>query len=368
MTEESSSGATEIKRFPCGQCGAKLEFAPGTTALVCSYCGHDNPIPQSEEDIRELDFQAWALAAEQDEETEEHRTVVCDACAAQVERPENQSAFACPYCDADIVAEAAIKRTIKPKSLLPFEITREKARRSYQDWLKGLWFAPNALKRYARTESKLNGMYVPFWTYDADTTSFYTGQRGEHYWDTEVYTTTNSEGNVETKTRQVQRTRWYSASGTVWVSFDDVLVIASRSLPKKQLDLLEPWDLENLVPYADDYLSGFKAESYQISLEQGFVEARGIMDEGIRKAVKRDIGGDAQRVNSVSTQHDDLRFKHVLLPVWISAYRFRDKPFRFLVNARTGEVQGERPYSFWKIFLLVTGILAVIGLIVALTR
>ena len=49
----------------------------------------------------------------------------------------------------------------------------------------------------------------------------------------------------------------------------------------------------------------------------------------------------------------DVTFKHILLPVWLVAYRFRGRTYRFVVNARTGRVQGERPWSAWKIALAV---------------
>jgi hypothetical protein len=54
-----------------------------------------------------------------------------------------------------------------------------------------------------------------------------------------------------------------------------------------------------------------------------------------------------------------LSFKHVLLPVWLAAYRYGGKSFRFVVNGRTGSVDGERPYSAFKIALAVIAILLV---------
>ena len=157
-------------------------------------------------------------------------------------------------------------------------------------------------------------------------------------------------------------------SGHVSNQFDDVLVMASRTLPRKHLDRLEPWDLPALVPYGDEYLSGFVAESYQLGLADGFEVAKGIMEGTIRRTVEQDIGGDHQRIGSMNTEYDDVTFKHLLLPVWISAYRFQEKPYRFLVNARTGEVQGERPYSWVKIALLVISLIAVILIIILLTQ
>jgi len=216
-----------------------------------------------------------------------------------------------------------------------------------------------------RSEGKLAGVYVPCWTYDSETTTFYRGARGDDYSETERYTATVN-GRSVARTRSVRKTRWRSASGTVWNRFDDVLVMAGKSLPRHYADRLEPWDLANLMPYADEFLSGFRAESYQVDLAQGFDRAREIMDDGIRESIRRDIGGDHQRIDSVKTGYDKITFKHILLPVWLSAFRYREKVYQTLINGRTGEVQGERPFSAWKIAGAVIAALAVIALILVL--
>jgi predicted RNA-binding Zn-ribbon protein involved in translation (DUF1610 family) len=348
------------KQFPCKECGAKVAFDPGSSALKCPYCGTENTIPQSEEDIQELDFAAYLNEAAAKEEMQETRTVKCRACGATSSVQSDVASSECPFCGASIVQEGGSTKALKPKSLLPFKITREKAWEAFRGWIRSLWFAPGKLKLYARTEGKLNGVYVPYWTYDCNTTSWYTGERGEDYWTTETYTTTEN-GRSVTKTRQVRRTRWYPVSGVVWNSFDDVLVLASESLPRKYAERLEPWDLGNLVAYSDEYLSGFRTESYQVDLAEGFERAKDLMDDDIRATIRADIGGDHQRIHSVRTQYDNISFKHILLPVWISAYRFKEKVYRFLVNARTGEVQGERPWSWIKIALAVLLAAGVVG-------
>ncbi len=258
------------------------------------------------------------------------------------------------------------RRVIKPESLLPFRLDDRAARREYKTWLSKLWFAPSALTKRARDDHRFDGVYLPYWTYDADTKSQYRGQRGTNYTTTETYTTRDADGNMQTRTRHVTKIRWVSVSGFVRVPFDDVLVTGSKSLPRKYLEKLEPWDLVELKPFEESYLSGFKAETYQIGLADGFDRAKDIMATRIRAVISADIGGDHQRISSVRTRHDDLTFKHVLLPVWISAFRYADKTYRMVVNARTGEVQGERPYSALKIFffvLLIIGIIAAVVLV-----
>lgn len=352
------------KIFPCEQCGAKLEFKPGAESLHCQYCDHVTAIPQSDEEIQELDFHAYLADAASHEDAVEVALIKCTNCGAEVTFDPNITSDACPYCDTPIISDGGSTKVIKPKSLLPFKIARDDGVNRFKEWIGGLWFAPSKLKHYARSDSKLQGMYTPYWTYDCDATTHYTGQRGEHYWVTETYTTMEN-GKSVTRTRQVRKTRWYPASGVVWNNFDDVLVLASESLPRKQALKLEPWDLESLVPYSEEYLSGFRAEKYQLDLGDGFEEAKGIMDSTIRTTICQDIGGDEQRISSMRTRYDHITFKYILLPVWISAYRYQEKVYRFLINARTGEVQGERPWSFWKIFFAVAGGVAVVGGIIA---
>ena len=262
---------------------------------------------------------------------------------------------------------AKSQRLIKPQALLPFKIPRARATQLFREWIKKLWFAPNALKKLARLDGRLQGLYAPYWTYDADTVSRYTGQRGDNYTVTRTRTVMR-DGKPRTETYQATEIRWRPAAGTVSRDFDDMLVVGSSSLPRDLAEELEPWDLPNLVGYADEYLSGFIAERYQVDLKAGWTRATERMDEVIRQDVCRDIGGDHQRIHSLDTRHSGVTYKHVLLPMWICSYRYRSKIYRFLVNARTGEVQGQRPWSWVKITLAVLAVAAVATLVYAATR
>jgi hypothetical protein len=259
-----------------------------------------------------------------------------------------------------VVVDTGSHRRIKPQALVPFALTEGQARGELVRWLGSLWFAPNGVLEYTRKGRAMDGIYVPFWTYDANTRSSYRGQRGEHYTETEwVNVTVN--GKTERQQRSVQKTRWYAASGRVARQFDDVLVMASSSLPARLGNDLTPWDLGKLEPYSPDYLAGFQAEGYTVSLADGNARAHEVMAGVIENDVRRDIGGDVQRVESVDTDYSAETFKHILLPIWTAAYKYGGKSYRFLVNGQTGEVQGERPYSWWKIgFALI--LVAALGL------
>jgi hypothetical protein len=266
----------------------------------------------------------------------------------------------CDFCGSPLVAQPrSADPVLAPEGVLPFRVTRDAATDFVGRWIGSLWFAPSALKRLAAHEG-ISGVYLPFWTYDAYTVSRYTGERGDYYYTTESYTVRDAQGRESRQTRQVRHTRWHAASGTVERWFDDLLVPATRSLPPQRLSALEPWDLQELTAYEPAYLSGYKAQRYQVNLAEGFEQAKQLAAPVIDSDVRRDIGGDEQRVSHVATQYSAVTFKHLLLPVYVGAYRFNDKVYQVVVNGRSGEVQGERPYSVWKIALFVLGILCVV--------
>lgn len=348
---EAKTQALTEKRFPCAQCGAVLHYAVGTRSLECQYCGHANAIAASAVRLEEIDFHEALRELQTSANIDPTSHVIsCPNCAAQFALDAHIHAGECPFCGTSVVTETSHSKPIKPKGLLPFAITDTDARESYKNWLNKRWFAPNELKKYARSDASLNGVYIPYWTYDSDTATAYRGQRGEVYYVRQRYTTTVN-GRRVTRVRQVPKVRWYPASGRTSRHFDDVLVGATKTLPRKITDWLAPWDLENLEPYTEDYLAGFSSEVYQVDLDEGFNIAQSTMDKVIKGDVRRAIGGDQQRISSLSTQHSDTTFKHVLLPLWTAGFQFRDKTYRFVVNGRTGKVRGERPYSIVKIAL-----------------
>jgi ribosomal protein S27E len=352
------------RHFPCVQCGSDLRYAPGQTQLTCDHCGHTQAIPAASERstaraLGELDL-AKGLADDLPmEATAEVRTTTCPSCNAQVEFQGSDFSMECPFCATPVVVDTGTQRHIKPQALIPFALTEDQARGAMVAWMGGLWFAPNTLLEYARKGRALNGIYVPFWTFDADTNSRYTGARGTNYTETRTRTVTVN-GKSEQRSESVTRTSWTPTSGRVDRAFDDVLVMGSTSLPERLGNELTPWDLGALTPYSPDYLAGFRAEGYTVGLAAAHEKGRAAMSRQIEQDVRRDIGGDAQRVDHVDTDWQDETFKHVLLPVWMAAYKYNGKSYRFLVNGQTGEVQGERPYSIWKITFAVLFVAALI--------
>jgi hypothetical protein len=358
---------SKADRFPCGKCGALLTFTPGTQHLTCQYCGQENQIERHLDTIQEYDFHQALIELAQAKPAVEVAQIHCDACGAGFKFAGSVHAGECPFCGTPIVASPAQARPITPKSLLPFKITEQQAKQQFRHWLKGLWFAPNKVKKYTDDDAKLMGVYIPYWTFDSATETTYLGARGDVYYVSQEVQV-ERDGRIFTEIRQIPQIRWTPARGRVQRFFDDVLIGASKSLPRQIVDQLEPWDVANLVPYDESYLSGFSSEYYQVNLDQGFDEAKRKMDNVIYQDIAFDIGGDQQRIDQRNTTHNHTTYKHCLLPVWSAAFRYQQKAYRFVINGRTGQVQGERPYSYWKIaFAVILGVV-VLGVLLIFTQ
>ena len=364
-----ASEPTREHRFPCDNCGADFRYDPTGRSLICDHCGNTGLIEGTGTGpaaLTELDYRAALNADLPDAEIEETRVSKCPNCAAQVEFDADIHATECPFCATPVVTDTGAHRHINPKGVLPFALSEREARDAMTNWLGRLWFAPGGLQDYARKGRAMQGIYVPYWTFDADTRSAYTGERGTVYYETQTVMRDGKRQQV-----RVAKVRWQRTRGKVARFFDDVLVLASKSLPKRYTDALEPWDLSEMEPYAPEFLAGFRAEGYAVALEDGFEEARSYMDRIIARDIKFDIGGDRQRIHAVDTKLGKVTFKHVLLPVWLAAYKYRGDTYRFVVNGRTGRVQGERPWSAWKIAIAVVlglALAAAIGYGIALQQ
>jgi len=241
---------------------------------------------------------------------------------------------------------------IRPESLLPFSFEEKPARQGFSGWVKGLWFRPNDLKQLAKLDG-LKGIYVPVFTFDMKSSTDWNAQAGFHYY----VTVSDGKGG----TRQERRTRWEWRSGNVRRRFDDWIVVASVGLTQDLFDGLLPYDTSALVPYDNRYLSGFVAERYQRDLQESWTIGRAEMEGVIDAAVRRDIPGDTHRMLTQSTQTWDETFKHCLVPVWISAYRYKEKTYHYVVNGVTGKMNGTAPYSWIKISLAILAVLGLLG-------
>jgi DNA-directed RNA polymerase subunit RPC12/RpoP len=349
----------EGQSFPCNNCGAKLLYDASVQSLKCPYCGHAQAIQQAQGPaaaVREIPIEEGMRLAQRGLGAPV-TAIECKDCGATVNVGQGEQTAKCAFCGSpQVLAREASGNIIRPESLVPFRMDKAAANKKFEEWLGSLWFRPNDLKKMAKVQ-EMGGVYIPFWTFDSLVHSNWTADAGYYYYETEYYTDAN--GNQQS--RQVQRTRWEPAWGNRTDFFDDVLVCASRGLPKALVTKFTTFQTAELVPYQPHFLSGWRAESYAVELMNAWPDAQGTMGNVQQGRCARDVPGDTHRNLSVNNNFTRVTFKHVLLPIWIAAYRYHGKPFQFLVNGQTGEVVGKAPWSFWKIFFLCLVIAALVG-------
>ncbi len=353
---------TANQKFACPACGAEAQWNPAKKALVCPFCGttSEMELPAVGGPIKENDLAA-ALNNIGDEERgwdAEKKSVKCQSCQAISVFDPARVAQRCDFCGSSaLVPYDQIKAPIRPESLLEFKVPETKVRESIREWYGSRFWAPNALKSRALTDT-VHGIYLPYWTFDAQVHADWTAQAGYHYYETERYT--DAQGNNQT--RQVQKTRWTPASGSIERFFDDELVPASKGVQADLLQEIEPFPTAtDLKPYDSAFLSGWVVEQYQIDLLAAAQHSRQTMENKTRQLCASEVPGDTHRNLNVDSNFYDQTFKHILVPVWLLSYTYGTTSYQVVINGYTGAIAGKHPLSWGKIALAVLLALIVIG-------
>ena len=213
----------------------------------------------------------------------------------------------CGFCGAtQLLPYEEVKEAFSPESLLPMKIAASGARELIKTWYGSRWFAPSKLNKAALTDT-VKGLYIPYWTFDAQANADWEAEAGYHYSETEEYT--DSSGNRQT--RQIQRTRWEYASGRIDHFFDDDLVPASLGIQANHLRAVEPFPTAALAPYDPAYLSGWVVERYQIDLVAAAQRSRDQMEQQVQRMCASAVPGDTHRNLNVRTAYSGQTFKHI---------------------------------------------------------
>ncbi|MBN9689643.1 MAG: zinc ribbon domain-containing protein [Verrucomicrobia bacterium] len=358
-------------KFPCPACGAEATWNPAKQALVCGYCGTVSPASPPADAPPPLGIQEHDLTSALQSIPEGERgwktervEVLCQSCQAISVFEPSRVGQRCDFCGSSaLVPHEQTQQPFRPESLLQFKISDTQVRDAIREWYGQRWFAPNALGTRAMTD-QLHGVYLPYWTFDAQVHADWTAESGYYYYETESYT--DSDGRRQT--RQVRRIRWQWSSGSLDHFFDDELVCASKGVDHQLVGEIEPFPTEELKPYRPDYLAGWIVERYQIDLVAAAQHSREVMSAKLNELCARKVPGDTHRNLQVSADWSGQTFKHILVPVWLLTYQFHGTTYHVLVNGYTGAIAGNYPKSFWKILFAVLGVLLFVLIVVLLGR
>ena len=355
--------ATEVKarvKHTCPACGGEATWNPAKQALVCGFCGTTAPGTLEDATTGKIVEHDLVQALRGIPDTQrgwgaQKQSVKCQSCHAISVFDTARQSQGCEFCGAtQLVPYEEVKDAFSPESLLPMKVTATQARELIKSWYGSRWFAPGKLKKAALTDT-IKGLYIPYWTFDAQVQADWEAEAGYYYYETEEYT----DGQGNRQTRQIQRTRWEYARGSVDRFFDDELVAASLGIQPERLRAIEPYPTNELAPYDPAYLSGWVVERYQIDLVAAAKKSRDAMQQQIESACRSAVPGDTQRNLQVSANFSGQTFKHILAPLWMLQYRFGVKNFQVVMNGYTGKISGDYPKSWLKITLAVLAFIIV---------
>lgn len=344
----------------CPSCGGVMDFDPATGGLSCSYCGHTETIVHEvtqPESAEELDF-SQAENAENCDWGVEKKTVLCKACGAETVYDALEISAICPFCGSNQVMEAAAPKAMAPGGVVPFQVTDEKASQLFKSWIKKKWFCPKLAKESAKAKN-FKGVYLPYWTFDAATSSEYTAEYGR-----------------ERRVRKGEETKvvidWHGTRGSYREAFDDELICGTTKHNRSILLNIEPYNTGENKTYKPEYVAGFAAERYSVGIKDAWHMAkdsiRRKLSYNIERKIKKEERADVVRNLNFTTKYRDITYKYLLLPVWLSSYKYKDKIYQFMVNGQTGKVSGKIPISIPKVIITVIGVIAAMALIYWLSK
>lgn len=345
--DEKQPELVEVDEYSaqCPACGAAIQFDPGSGKLKCPYCHHEEHVPEatSQSKVEELDFHQ-AEERSSFRWGEEKKVVICDACSAELVYDALSVADVCPYCGSNHVMEAHSSNSLAPNGIIPFQVTKEQANQHFKQWMKGRWFAPNEARKNAKADA-FTGIYLPFWTFDTKTSSRYTARYGKNR------IVHDKDGKPQTVTD------WYHTSGFYQEFIDDHLVLASTRYNDRILKKVEPFNTNDSKSFNNHYLQGFVAERYSIGLEDGWKTAQNeihdYLDSQIRSHIQAKHHADIISNLMFSTNYSNITYKYLMLPLWLSTFKYKNKTYQFMVNGQTGKVGGEYPVSAIKVAITV---------------
>lgn len=338
----------ESLAYKCPNCSADLKFDAATQSFSCEFCSSSFTKAEMDEIAKQQEALASAERPEEevktDEEFAEHTSVYsCDSCGATIMADDNTAATFCYYCHNPVILRGRVSGEYRPSYVLPFQIDRDQAVGHFKEWCRKHKFLPGDFLSASQQE-KITGLYVPFWVTDCNLNAEMDalGKKVRSWTSGSYHYTETREFALTRKAKVVLR--GLPADGASHID-DDLM------------EAVEPFDYQQVVPFAMQYLSGFLAERYDMNMAAMFprIQKRAVQasDTLLRSSMKG--------YTSVSVTRSDIKvmstnWDYMLLPVWFMTYKYRGKVYEFALNGQTAKFVGEPPVSIPRLIGFAAGI------------
>jgi hypothetical protein len=299
--------------------------------LFCPNCGHEAPARGGEHQP------AGRVAV--------HR-FQCGGCGATLTWEIETQGLRCAFCGRATLEEQPPLRIPAPHFVIPFRVDRSRAEAILREWLGRGFFRPGDL-RHASEVTEMHGVYLPFWSFAVECDTYWTADSND--------------------TPAFARAAWAPKFGHHVARYQGVMVPASGTLTPREIQGLGPYDVQGAVPYAREVLENHPTEAFAVTRKRARLLAGFGFEDRLKQECAPLIPGTRRRNLKLNPLFTGTTASPVLLPVWIMAYEYGGKIYRFLVNGQTGQADGTAPISPWRMLAAVAGVLLLFALILLLT-
>lgn len=343
-----------LQEFKCPCCDGSIGFDSSSQKMKCPYCDTEFEVESIKSYLEttgapaqdDMTWEASGGGSWQTDELTGLRTYVCESCSGEIVGDENTAATTCPFCDSPVVMQSQFANALRPDLVIPFKLDKKAAKEALKKHYAGKKLLPKVFKDENHID-QLQGIYVPFWFFDAD------AQGNMTYKATRIRTWSDSE-YYYTKTMHYHVVRAGS------LGFQNVPVDGSSKMDDTLMEALEPFDMQGAVDFNTAYLAGFLADKYDVASDRCATRANQRIKATTEAAFRNTVSGYSSvlPVNS-AVQLKNSRSKYVLCPVWVLNTTWEGKKYTFAMNGQTGKLVGDLPAdkkALWRWFFSVFGI------------
>ncbi|MCR5175548.1 MAG: hypothetical protein K6C05_01720 [Anaerovibrio sp.] len=353
--------------YKCPSCGAPLAYTPGKgNQIKCEYCEKAFTAEELEQfyaakessaaeaqkakdsKIEKKEYEMEAAGGAWDaEEIAILKAMTCSSCGAEIVCDNNTLATECVYCGNPVMVPGRYESQLRPDMVIPFQTTKEDAKKAFAEYHKGKWLLPGNFASNARVEA-IQGMYVPYWLFDEniEAAGEFSATKTRYYTD----------GDYD-----VTETDHYRILRNGRMSFHNVPVDGSAKMDNKWMESIEPFDYSNMVPFTTTYMAGFLADRYDVTASEALPDA----EIRIRESADGVLSDSVEGYSSCTTDALNVvctngKQQYAMAPIWILSTKYQDKPYTFIMNGQTGKLVGELPVDenkakmYWGLAGLIT--------------